>query len=100
MKLFFVYILKCSDDTYYTGITNDPERRLAEHQSGLNQESYTYSRRPVKQVYLSDGFSDPLEAIGWEKQLKDWNRKKKEAVINGKWELLPELSKNRKGTEK
>ena len=56
-KYLHVYILKCSDGIYYTGITNDPERRLKEHNSGVNERSYTYSRRPVEMVYC-ERFSD------------------------------------------
>ena len=47
MKSYFVYILECSDQSYYTGVTNEVERRVAEHQYGLNLKCYTYKRRPV-----------------------------------------------------
>ena len=50
-KLLYVYILKCSVKTYYTGITNNPERRLEEHSSGINKKCYTFSRRPLEIVY-------------------------------------------------
>lgn len=50
-KVLYVYILKCSDDKYYTGITNDLERRLKEHEIGTDPESYTYNKRPVSLVY-------------------------------------------------
>ncbi len=54
MEQYFVYILKCSDLSYYTGITNDLERRFREHQIGIDKESFTYNRRPVKlSFYLS-----------------------------------------------
>ena len=43
-KYLYVYILKCSDNSYYTGVTNDPERRILEHNSGINEKSYTSSR--------------------------------------------------------
>jgi putative endonuclease len=84
----------CSDGSYYTGITNNIERRLIEHQSGENINCYTFKRRPVKLVF-NEVFNDVTQAIAFEKQVKGWRRSKKEAIINGDWDLLPELSKSR-----
>ncbi len=95
MKYYYVYIVKCSDDSYYTGITNNIERRLFEHNGGINPKSYTYKRRPVKLVFLQE-FTEPEMAIAKEKQIKKWTRRKKEALINGDYELLRELSKSKK----
>lgn len=94
MKIYYVYIVKCSDNSYYTGFTNDLERRINEHNDGLNSDSYTYNRRPVELVFYCE-FNDVNQAIDFEKQIKGWSRKKKEAIINDNWKLLPELSKNR-----
>lgn len=94
MIFYYVYILKCSDNSYYTGITNDLSRRVNEHNDGINLSCYTYIRRPVQLVFSSE-FTDVTLAILFEKQVKGWSRKKKEAVINGEWHLLPDLSKNR-----
>jgi len=91
MNQYFVYILLCSDNSYYTGVTNDMERRLYEHENALNPGSYTCKRRPVKLVFQED-FSNINQAIAFEKQVKGWNRAKKEAIIRGEWDLLPELS--------
>ena len=93
-KRLNVYIVNCKDDSFYTGVTNNVERRIVEHNSGLDKKSYTYSRRPVKLVY-SQEFSDPNEAIRFEKQVKGWSRAKKEALIEGNFEKLVRLS-NRK----
>jgi len=93
-KRLFVYIVKCKDDSYYTGVTNNAEKRVVEHNYGLNKKSYTYSRRPVKLVF-SQEFSDPNEAIRFEKQVKGWSRAKKEALIEGNFKKLVKLS-NRK----
>jgi len=95
MNQYFVYILLCSDNSYYTGITNDLERRLYEHETGLNPGSYTSKRRPLKLVF-HERFPDAIQAIAFEKQIKGWNRAKKEALINGRWDLLPELSVRKK----
>lgn len=69
MKEYFVYILECSDLSYYTGVTNNIEIRLNEHNSDKNPNSYTFSRRPVKLVFV-DRFSHINEAIQIEKQIK------------------------------
>ena len=90
---YFVYILECSDGSYYTGVTNDLERRLFEHQSGDIKTSYTYSRRPVVLKY-SIHVTDIKQAIAWEKQIKGWTRKKKEALFTEDWEEIIKLSRN------
>lgn len=94
MKQYYVYILECSYGSYYTGITSDIERRLEEHHSGIDSKAYTYSRRPLKLRFCYE-FFDPNQAIDFEKQIKGWSRKKKEAIINDNWEKLKELSKCR-----
>jgi putative endonuclease len=93
MKQYFVYILLCSDNSYYTGITNDLERRFYEHESGIDPKAYTFKRRPLKMIF-QEMFNDVNQAIAFEKQVKGWRRAKKEAIINGNWHLLPELSRN------
>lgn len=64
----WVYILKCSDGSYYTGVTNNLSRRVAEHQSG-GHEGDTSIRLPVELVF-SQEINNPLEAIAAEKQIK------------------------------
>jgi len=92
MKSYAVYILLCSDKTYYTGVTNDIDRRFAEHMEGLSPRSYTFRRRPLKVVFYQD-FNDVHVAIDAEKQIKKWSVAKKKALINEDFLLLPELSK-------
>ena len=94
----YVYILECSDHSFYTGVTNDIDRRFEEHQSGENKEAYTYSRRPVKLVN-SEFFIDPTDAINFEKQIKGWTRKKKIALINGDFKALVRLSNHNKNND-
>lgn len=91
MKRYYVYILKCADNSYYTGFTNDIERRLNEHNYGINKESYTHNRRPLELVFCTE-FNDVNQAISFEKQVKGWSRKKKEAIIKDEWEDLKKLS--------
>ncbi|OOV20355.1 GIY-YIG nuclease family protein [Flavobacterium sp. LM4] len=91
MKQYYVYILKCSDNSYYTGMTNNIERRLNEHILGLNEECYTLAKRPLELVFCTE-FNEVNHAISFEKQIKGWSRKKKEAIISDKWEDLKKLS--------
>ena len=91
MKTFYVYIVKCSDESYYTGITNDIERRLEEHNYGESPDIYTAIRRPVKLMFF-ETFNDFAIAEQWEKKIKGWSRRKKEALIENNWEKLKEYS--------
>jgi len=88
----FVYIVRCSDEAYYTGITNDIDRRISEHNFGIDSKCFTFKRRPVELVY-SEYFSNVKDAISMEKRIKGWTRKKKEALIKGDFEELVRLSK-------
>jgi len=89
----YLYILECSDGTYYTGSTIDIERRLQEHQAGEGS-IYTKRRRPVKLIYLEE-FDGIDEAFYREKQVQGWSRKKKEAMMAGNLKELPALSKSK-----
>ena len=94
MKIYYVYILKCSDNTFYTGITSDIESRLVAHQSGKYKNSYTANRLPIKLVFYCE-FTEPTKAIETEKQIKKWSKAKKLALINGNFEILPNLAKKK-----
>ena len=88
--MHWVYILKCSDGSCYTGSTSNLELRLAEHDSGIC-DGYTAKRLPVELVF-SQETSTQDEAFRVEHQIKGWSRRKKEAIIEGRWDLLPELA--------
>lgn len=94
MKLSYVYILKCSDESYYTGVTSNLEKRLLEHNVGKFQGSYTFYRRPVELVFYCE-FTNIEIAFEVEKQIKKWSRAKKEALINDDYEKLPNLAKKK-----
>lgn len=94
MKISYLYILECSDGSYYTGMTANLERRMEEHESGKNKDSYTYSRRPVKLVFYTD-FTDINLAIEFEKQIKKWSRAKKKALIEERYDDLINLAKKK-----
>jgi len=91
---YYVYILSCADKTYYTGITNNINRRLEEHQSGKTSNSYTARRLPVKLVFYAT-FTNVSIAIQTEKQIKKWSRAKKKALIENAFDKLPNLAKKR-----
>lgn len=90
MKTLYVYILRCGDGSYYTGVTNDLDRRIAEHNSNLLPNCYTYRRQPVELVW-TDSFSSD-QAIAVEKQIKGWSRRKKEAMIQRDWDTVRVLA--------
>lgn len=84
MKSYYVYMVRCSDGSFYVGITNNPKVRLAQHNLGTDARSYTFTRRPVELVHAFE-FREVTDAIGWEKQLKGWSRAKKRALIANDW---------------
>ena len=88
----YMYILQCSNGQYYVGSTLDIDKRLAEHQNGEGA-LFTKKHLPVELVYY-EAFQKIEEAFQREHQVKGWNRKKKEALINNQSDKLPELSKS------
>ena len=91
----FVYILRCSDGSYYVGSARGSlERRVAEHNAGAFG-GYTATRRPVTLVYSQD-FDRITDVVEAERKLKGWSRAKKEALISGDFEKLKELSRSRR----
>jgi len=90
-----MYILKCANDMFYTGSTKNLERRLKQHQSGQGA-NFTKKHLPVELVYF-----ETFTRIDWafyrEKQIQGWSHKKKEALINGDFEKLKELSRSKNG---
>ena len=91
MSKGYMYILRCSNGSYYTGSTKNIERRLAQHQRGEGA-NHTRKYLPVELVYFEE-YSRIDEAFYREKQVQGWSRKKKEALIDNKSEKLHELSK-------
>lgn len=87
----YVYIFQCSDNSYYTGSTVDLELRLAQHQAGEGA-NHTRKYSPVKLVYYEE-FDRIEDAFYREKQIQGWGRKKKEALIEKKYDELQKLAK-------
>ena len=93
----YMYILKCADDSYYSGSTIDLELRLIQHQNGEGA-NHTQKRLPVLLVYYEE-YQNIEDAFYREKQVQGWSRKKKEALIENRREDLPLLSKNHQSGE-
>lgn len=91
--MFWTYILRCSDDSYYTGHTDNLEARIGLHQSG-ECDGYTSSRLPVELLW-SQEFTTREEALSAEMQIKGWSRKKKEALMRGDWGEVSRLAGNK-----
>ena len=94
MQISYLYILKCSDDLYYTGVTSNLTQRMYQHESAFYPDCYTASRRPLELVFYAE-FTNIGFAIDKEKQIKKWSRAKKEALINGEYDALPNLAKKK-----
>ncbi|WP_461789631.1 GIY-YIG nuclease family protein [Pedobacter sp.] len=92
---YFVYILECADNSYYVGVTNDLETRIEQHNSGYNVKAYTFTRRPVVLKYYQR-FTLIEQAIEFEKQIKGWSRKKKQALFAENWDEIKRLSNLKK----
>ena len=92
---FYVYILRCADDTYYTGHTDNLDARMAQHGAGEGC-AYTSKRRPLDLIWAAD-FQTRNEAFELEKRIQGWSRAKKEALMSGNFAALPALSRSKKG---
>jgi putative endonuclease len=90
---FWVYILRCSDSSYYTGHTDNLEQRIAQHHAGAFTTCYTFKRRPLELVFSQD-FPTREVALASEQQIKGWSRKKKEAMMRGDWAEVSRLAKS------
>ena len=90
---FYVYILRCSDGSYYTGHTDNLDVRMSQHSDGVASR-YTSKRRPLELLWATD-CQTREEAFELERQLHGWSRAKKEALMRGDFDALPALAKGR-----
>jgi LAO/AO transport system kinase len=95
VKPFYVYMLRCSDGTYYAGQTDDVDTRMQQHYAG--EIGYTATRKPVELVWRGE-FESREGAIAFEQQIKGWSRAKKEALMAGDWERIQELARSKSST--
>ena len=89
----WVYILRCSDGSYYTGLAVDLEKRIAEHMVGTFN-GFTSKRLPVRLVFSCE-MPTIHDAFLRERQIKGWTRRKREGFINGDWDKLIDYSKSK-----
>ncbi|MBI4233005.1 MAG: GIY-YIG nuclease family protein [Chloroflexi bacterium] len=83
---FYVYMVRCSDGSFYTGHTDNLEQRLAAHNAG-ETPGYTQTRRPVHLAFCEE-LPTRLDSLERERQLKGWSKAKKEALSRGDWDAI------------
>jgi predicted GIY-YIG superfamily endonuclease len=89
----FTYSLRCADGSYYVGSTRgDLGTRVDQHNLGTGSR-YTACRRPVELLWYAE-FDRVTEAFAFEKQVQNWSRAKREALIEGRYDDLPALSRS------
>jgi putative endonuclease len=91
--MFWVYILRCADGSYYTGHTDNLEMRIGQHHAG-ECAGYTVTRRPLELLWSQEC---PIrkEALSAERQIKGWSRRKKEAMMRGDWAEVSRLAQSK-----
>ena len=96
----FVYMLLCSDNSFYVGCAtgNDLSKRVDEHNAGKHR-GYTFTRRPVRLVW-SEHFERVTDANATERKIKGWSRAKKNALTTGDWDAISGFAKRRGGRPK
>jgi putative endonuclease len=87
MASYFVYVVRCADDTFYTGISTDVERRLAEHNGVRRGAKYTRARRPVHLAYC-EAVENRSDAQRREHALKKLTRAEKETLAGSSWQSV------------
>ncbi len=93
--VFWIYILRCADNSYYVGHTDNLDQRMNEHLAGTHR-GYTANRLPVELAW-SQECATREEALTAELQVKGWSRKKKEAMMRGDWNGVAFLAKKNFG---
>ncbi len=93
MHNYSVSMLRCFGGTFYVGVTNDVDRRFAEQCMGLDEDCYTYTRRPLRLVAVGE-FRWIDQAIAFEKQLKRWSHRKKRAFAEERWDDVKRFARS------
>ncbi len=93
MPTCYMYIVECSNASYYAGSTKDLERRIRQHNAGTGA-NHTRKYGPVQLVYYEE-FERIDDAFYREKQIQKWSRKKKEALIRANYDRLSKLARCR-----
>ena len=77
--MWFVYLLLCSDKSFYTGVSNNPQKRFLDHKNGKGGR-YTRSHKPIKMIF-QEPHSSKEQALRRERQIKGWSRSKKIKIL-------------------
>ena len=85
LKPLYVYLLRCSGDSYYVGQADDMDARMHQHSQGAI--GYTATRKPLALLWRGE-FENREGAIAFEQQIKGWSQAKKEALVKCDWEGL------------
>ena len=93
----YVYILRCKDGQFFTGITTDLKKEILNHQNGINRKSYTYNRRPITLEWFQV-FTDRNLAEEVKRKLKGWSGQKKKAFLENNIEQMQNLAECRNAT--
>jgi len=93
--MFYIYILKCSDGSFYTGHTESLDKRIEQHQQASFSNCYTAKRLPCELVYQAS-FDSRKQSLSIERQVRGWSRQKKRALINDDWIEIARLSRVKK----
>ncbi len=91
--VFWAYLLRCGDGSFYAGHTDNLDARVSQHMAGRGCD-YTARRQPITFAWAQD-FPSRLEALESERRIKGWSHAKKEALIAGDWERVVQLSRSR-----
>ena len=94
--MHYTYMLKCKDNTYYTGYTNDLEKRLKAHNEGKGAK-YTRGRVPVELIYYEE-YEDKHSAMRREWEIKQLSRSEKEAMRQNR-KRIQAVEKKKTGNE-
>ncbi len=78
--MYYVYIVRCTDNTLYTGFSTNYKKRIKEHNTGKSGAKALRGKRPVRLVYL-ERFADKGDALKREMEIKGWRKAKKERLI-------------------
>lgn len=93
--MFYVYILKCNDGSFYTGYTDNLAKRLVQHSQAHFKNCYTVGRLPVRLAFQG-AFKTKERALIIEKQINEWSKKQKQALIDDNWSEIMRLSRKEK----
>lgn len=94
---FYVFILRCKDGRFYTGITTDLKKEIENHENGVNRKSFTFYRRPLILEWYQT-FTNRDQALAIKKKLTGWSAQKKQAFLEKNFDHIITLAECRNAT--